>query len=252
MASTSSLTVPSCMIACTQNVHSRVSRVRMAPTQPAAKSLFRVRTPLTNSNTRANACFVGSPRALERRGTGNKAARRGVVSVSASDDDFLDAIDKANDKPMSFMDKLVAAFQIFFPPKQEESSARIEAKKRLRMILVADRCSMNPSSLKDMKKSIVSAISDYVEVDKNSDVDLSVSTHPDLGTIYSVSVPVKRVKSQFDVEDMETEIDGMTFKFETEESEDKAGNMTKTVTVIEKKKVEQKKEEKKEESEKSE
>jgi len=198
---------------------------------------------------RAGSCFTGVPCALERRGNGNKAARRGVVSVSASEDsDVLDSIDNP-EKPLSFMDKLVAAFHIFFPPKQEESSARIEAKKRLRMILVADRCSMNPSSLKDMKKSIVSAISDYVEVDKTSDVDLSVSTHPDLGTIYSVSVPVKRVKNKYDVDEMEAEIDGMTFKFESEDTQDASGKMQKTVTVIEKKKVEEKKEEKKESEE---
>ena len=196
---------------------------------------------------------MGSPRALEeRRGNGNKAARRGVVSVSASgDDEFIDAIDKAKKPvPMSFKEKLVAAFHIFFPPKVEESSARIEAKKRLRMILVADRCSMTPSSLKDMKKSIVSAISDYVEVDEGSDVDLSVSTHPDLGTIYSVSVPVKRVKGQFEFDDgfMETEIDGMTLKFE-EEKEGKSGKKQAVVTISEKKKVEQQKEKEKKEKE---
>jgi hypothetical protein len=37
-----------------------------------------------------------------------------------------------------------------------------------------------------MKASIVLAISDYVEVDADCDIDLSVSTDPSIGTVYSV------------------------------------------------------------------
>ena len=62
----------------------------------------------------------------------------------------------------------------------------MDAKKRLRMILVADRCNMTPRSMTEMKKSIVTAISDYVEVEDGIEVDLSVTTDPDMGTIYSV------------------------------------------------------------------
>jgi len=38
----------------------------------------------------------------------------------------------------------------------------------------------------DMKASIVSAISSFVEVDAECDIDLSVSTDPSIGTVYSV------------------------------------------------------------------
>eukprot|EP00899_Mesostigma_viride_P011504 jgi/Mesvir1/20354/Mv19940-RA.1 len=62
------------------------------------------------------------------------------------------------------------------------------------MILIADRCTMSQESMTEMKKSIVNALSGYVEIDREDKVDLSVTMDPDLGTIYSVSVPVKRVK----------------------------------------------------------
>jgi len=117
------------------------------------------------------------------------------------------------------MDKLVMAFQIFFPPSNRAEtgeSAKESAKKRLRMILVADRCNMTPRSMSEMKKSIVTAISDYVEVEEDCDVDLSVTTDPDMGTIYSVSVPVKRVKTSFDPD---VEVDGMQFTIEDDKTE---------------------------------
>ena len=62
------------------------------------------------------------------------------------------------------------------------------------MVLYADRCTMSPRTMTDMKKSIVEALSDFVEIDAEDKVDLSVSADPELGTIYSVSVPVRRVK----------------------------------------------------------
>lgn len=41
----------------------------------------------------------------------------------------------------TFIAKLKAAWSIFFPPKPEKVSAKEAGKSRLRMILVADRCS---------------------------------------------------------------------------------------------------------------
>jgi hypothetical protein len=51
----------------------------------------------------------------------------------------------------SFFAKCAAAYRIFFPPEQRNLSPKELGRNRLRMILVADRCSMNPSSLSDMK-----------------------------------------------------------------------------------------------------
>lgn len=74
-------------------------------------------------------------------------------------------------------------------------SAREEGKNRLRMILVADRCGMTQSSLYEMKHSIVQVLSDFVEVEGGEDlVDVSVTADGEAGTIYSVSVPVRRIK----------------------------------------------------------
>ena len=53
---------------------------------------------------------------------------------------------------------------------------------------------MNQTSLAEMKTSIVRALSDFVEVDSPDGVDVKVSTDDGLGTIYSVAVPVRRIK----------------------------------------------------------
>lgn len=93
--------------------------------------------------------------------------------------------------------KFRAAWNIFFPPseKSKHRSAREEGKNRLRMILVADRCGMTQSSLYEMKHSIVQVLSDFVEVEGGEDlVDVSVTADGEAGTIYSVSVPVRRIK----------------------------------------------------------
>lgn len=103
---------------------------------------------------------------------------------------------KADVEKKSFVEKLGMAFRIFFP-KKEVQDARNEAKKRLRMILVADRCSMSPVTLNEMKTTIVGALSNYVVIEDEQGVDLSVSADPNLGTLYSVSVPVRRVKPQY-------------------------------------------------------
>lgn len=93
--------------------------------------------------------------------------------------------------------KFKAAWNIFFPPsaRAKPRSAREEGKNRLRMILVADRCGMTQSSLFEMKHSIVQVLSDFVEVEGGEDlVDVSVTADGEAGTIYSVSVPVRRIK----------------------------------------------------------
>ena len=62
---------------------------------------------------------------------------------------------EASSDELSFWGKIRTAYRIFFPPSAEET-ARQEAKKRLRMILVADRCTMSESSMDEMKMKILS------------------------------------------------------------------------------------------------
>lgn len=45
--------------------------------------------------------------------------------------------------------------------------------------------------------NIVGALSDFVEIDSQDKVQLSVSTDTDLGTVYSATVPVRRVKPEY-------------------------------------------------------
>jgi len=101
------------------------------------------------------------------------------------------------DDEVTFFKKVDAAWKIFFPPQTanlRNMNARQAGKNRLRMILVADRSSISPEVMSEMKSSVVKALKDYVEIDSSNDVDLSVSTDDDLGTVYSVSVPVRCLK----------------------------------------------------------
>ena len=111
------------------------------------------------------------------------------------------ASDAASEKT-SFWGKVKAAFAIFFPPSEEET-ARLEAKKRLRMILVADRCAMSGAAMSAMKSKVVDVVSEFLDVDDNLDVEISTTQDPTgeaITTMYAVSIPVRGVKPQFDVE----------------------------------------------------
>lgn len=63
-----------------------------------------------------------------------------------------------------------------------------------------------------MKSSIVSAVSNYVEVATDDKVEVNVTTDKDMGTIYSVAVPVKRVRpsARFDIQDQLEDEVGLT------------------------------------------
>lgn len=95
-----------------------------------------------------------------------------------------------------FLTKVKAAWRIFFP-ERKYLSPKEEGKKRLRMILVADRCGMSSDSLVGMRESIVQAMTDYVEIEASEAVEVNMSMDPEVGTIYSVAVPVRRVKPTF-------------------------------------------------------
>ena len=106
---------------------------------------------------------------------------------------------EASSDELSFWGKIRTAYRIFFPPSAEET-ARQEEKKRLRMILVADRCTMSESSMDEMKMKIMDVVGEFVDVDEEQEVDVSMNTDEELGTMYAVSIPVKRVKAEYDAE----------------------------------------------------
>lgn len=86
--------------------------------------------------------------------------------------------------------QIAFAMRIFFPPR-EDKSARQEAKKRLRMILVADRCTLPVSSLTTMKTEIVKAVSQFVEVEGEETVDVNLTRDESLGTVRAPRTPAR-------------------------------------------------------------
>lgn len=55
---------------------------------------------------------------------------------------------------------------------------------------------MNQSSLFEMKQSIVNVVQDYVDLEAEELVEVNITTDDSLGTVYSVAMPVRRVKAK--------------------------------------------------------
>ena len=64
-------------------------------------------------------------------------------------------------------------------------------------MLYSDRGEVSPEIRMKLRENIIEAISTYVEIETSEEVRLSVSADPDCGTVYSVTVPVRRVKPEF-------------------------------------------------------
>lgn len=58
-------------------------------------------------------------------------------------------------------------------------------------VLVAVRCGMNQASMYEMRHSIVKAVSDFVEIEAEDMIEVNVTSEPEMGTVYSVAVPVR-------------------------------------------------------------
>ncbi|KAJ8774590.1 hypothetical protein K2173_017036 [Erythroxylum novogranatense] len=99
---------------------------------------------------------------------------------------------------MSFFERLNLAWKIVFPTPtaRKSSNARI-AKQRLKMILFSDRCAVSDEAKRKIVSNIVRALSEFVEIESKDKVQLSVTADYDLGTVYSVTVPVLRVKQEY-------------------------------------------------------
>lgn len=114
---------------------------------------------------------------------------------------------------MNFFERLNLAWKIVFPSpvSRRKSNANI-AKQRLKMILFSDRCAVSEEAKQKIVSNVVSALSDFVEIESQDKVQLSVSTDPDLGTIYSVTVPVRRVRTEYQIDDETGSITNIEYK----------------------------------------
>ena len=114
---------------------------------------------------------------------------------------------------MSFFERLNLAWRIIFPSltQRKSSNARI-AKQRLKMILFSDRCAVSDEAKRKIVNNIVHALSEFVEIESQDKVQLSVTTDTDLGTVYSVTVPVHRVKPGYQEEDESGSITNIEYK----------------------------------------
>lgn len=114
---------------------------------------------------------------------------------------------------MGFFERLNLAWKIIFPSqKSRKSSNARTAKQRLKMILFSDRCAVSDEAKQKIVSNIVRALSDFVEIESQDKVQLSVSTDLDLGTIYSVTVPVRRVKAEYQMGDEAGSITNIEYK----------------------------------------
>ncbi|KAL6186796.1 hypothetical protein ACLB2K_042915 [Fragaria x ananassa] len=114
---------------------------------------------------------------------------------------------------MSFFERFNLAWKILFPPpaSRRSSNANI-AKQRLKMILFSERCAVSDEAKRKIVNNIVHALSDFVEIESHDKVQLSVSTDTDLGTFYSVTVPVRRVKPEYQIGDETGTITNIEYK----------------------------------------
>ncbi|KAK9707205.1 hypothetical protein RND81_07G179700 [Saponaria officinalis] len=120
---------------------------------------------------------------------------------------------------MNFYERLNLAWKIVFPSlKSRKSSNAKIAKQRLKMILFADRCAVSDDAKKKIVKSIVKALSDFVEIESQDKVQINVSTDMGLGTVCSVTVPVRRVKPEYQEDDEVGSIMNVEYKDKGETS----------------------------------
>ncbi|GJP60487.1 hypothetical protein CLOP_g17702 [Closterium sp. NIES-67] len=114
-----------------------------------------------------------------------------MVSATYYDEDDEDLFE------LTFLQRLQRAWRIIFPPRNRLPSNAEIAKERLRLVLYTDRGEVSPEVRRRLRRKIIDAISAYVEIESEEDVQLSVSADPDIGTVYSITIPVRRVKPEY-------------------------------------------------------
>ncbi|KAA0038911.1 cell division topological specificity factor-like protein [Cucumis melo var. makuwa] len=162
--------------------------------------------------------------ALKWRNTAiDRRNRRGISQLTTGSSESFELSSKTSSQEaetfllnainMNFFERLNLAWRILFPsPASKRNSNALIAKQRLKMILFADRCAVSDEAKRKIVSNIVRALSDFVEIESKDKVQLSMSTDSDLGTIYSVTVPVRRVKAEYQEADESGTITNIEYK----------------------------------------
>ncbi|XP_078163378.1 cell division topological specificity factor homolog, chloroplastic-like [Carex rostrata] len=104
---------------------------------------------------------------------------------------------------INFFNRIILAWKILFPKTilvRGDSNAKI-ARQRLKMVLFSDRCSVSDLAKKKILENVVKTLSEFVDIESKDKVELNVSTDSDIGTLYSVTIPVRRVKPAYQESD---------------------------------------------------
>lgn len=135
---------------------------------------------------------------FQRRDVHRRLASKHALDISMADFSTGNEADlAAGDRKETFVERLTRAWSVLFPAKSKPSSNREIAKQRLKMILVSDRCSVNDEAKKKIVTNIVGALSDFVEIQSEEKVQFNVTSDAELNTVCSVTVPVRRVRPQY-------------------------------------------------------
>lgn len=124
---------------------------------------------------------------------------------------------------MSFFDRLSLAWRMLFPTKVRKNSNAKTAKQRLKMILFSDRCDISDEAKQKIINNIIGSLSEFVEIDSLDKVQLNVSTDTDVGTLYSVTIPVRRVRPEY--QDSEEDYIGNISNIEYKDTGEGSGNV---------------------------
>ncbi|CAD6270066.1 unnamed protein product [Miscanthus lutarioriparius] len=128
---------------------------------------------------------------------------------------------------MGFLDRLKLAWKIMFPaPTIKESSNANIAKQRLKMILFSDRCEVSDEAKKKIVEHVIEALSEFVEIESRDNVQVDILTDAGLGTVYSVTVPVRRVKPQY--QESEEQYRGKIVGVDFKDTGESSGNVDVT------------------------
>ena len=120
-----------------------------------------------------------------------RSSRRGYTNIPSVS--FYPENEERN-----FFERLIQAWKVLFPgPSVKHVSNAAIAKQRLKMILISDRCEISDVAKQKIVNNVVGALSSFVEIESEEKVQLNVSADPALGTVYSVIVPVRRVKAEY-------------------------------------------------------
>ncbi|XP_037440016.1 cell division topological specificity factor homolog, chloroplastic-like [Triticum dicoccoides] len=157
-----------------------------------------------------------------RSSTCSALSRRDFSPVTQDMEGFLHSIVN-----MGFFDRLKLAWKIIFPaPTIHENTNASIAKQRLKMILFSDRCEVSDEAKKKIVENVVEALSEFVEIESRDNVQVDISTDAGLGTVYSVTVPVRCVKPEY--QESEEQYRGKIVGVDFKDTGESSGNVDVT------------------------